>query len=93
MDDDTIYRWADGVVQEDLGDSIILGDGLGSSWLVLSGTAIDIWRLLQDPHTLNSLIIKLNERYESTPDRMRADVISVLTNLSKKEFLQSAPSA
>lgn len=80
---------AEAIVQEDLGDSLVLGDASGEHWLVLEGTATDVWRLLDQPRTLEDLATKLQERYHGDRSRILEDTGSLLDRLSEKGFVRS----
>ena len=87
MTDNSTFSWADEVSQEDLGDSIVLGDASGNHWIVLKGTAPDVWRLLNEPRTLDDLTLRLTERYQGDNDQIRSDVQQLLITLLEKGFI------
>ena len=88
MADNSTFSWADDVSQEDLGDSIVLGDASGNHWIVLKGTAPDVWRLLDEPRTLDHLTLRLAQRYQGEDERIRSDVQLLLARLLENGFIR-----
>jgi hypothetical protein len=86
--DRSTFLWSDGVLQEDFGDQIVIGDASNSRWLILRGTAIDTWRLLDEPRSLADLLALLTQRYEGEPERIAADVRSLLDMLLERGLVQ-----
>lgn len=87
---DSVLTPAEGVVQEDFGDSVMVGDASGNHWLILRGTAIDIWQLLQEPRSSDALRQALAERFAGDPGQMRADIESFLEQLLHAGIIQEA---
>jgi Coenzyme PQQ synthesis protein D (PqqD) len=76
------------VVQEELDEALMVGDAAGDNWLVLRGTATEIWRLLEHPIGLDQIERTLADRY-SGGDRIREDVEDLLRRLDEKNLIEA----
>jgi hypothetical protein len=62
-------------------DSIVVVSPSGKQWLVLKGTAIDVWRLTERHQTVDGLTKDLLDKYSADYDVIYEDVKSVLNKL------------
>ena len=83
IDSSTMFQKVADVIEDDLDDSIVVGDPSGSRWLILKGTATDVWHLLDRPEEVASLVAVLAKRYNGSPEQIHQDVSSLLDRLRK----------
>jgi len=67
------------VVEEELGDDIVLYDSERKQFYELNPTASDIWRLATGEFTEDRIVALLASAYDAKPDDLRAQVSEVLT--------------
>ncbi|MBF0285302.1 MAG: PqqD family protein [Magnetococcales bacterium] len=57
----------------------------------LQGSGGAIWRLLEQPITVESLLARLKEHYTGDPEEMRRETLAFLEELAKHELLERLP--
>lgn len=67
------------VVEEELGDDIVLYDSERKQFYELNPTASDVWRLATGEFTEDRIVDLLASAYEAEPDDLRTQVGDVLT--------------
>ncbi len=67
------------VVEEELGDDIVLYDSDRKQFYELNPTASDVWRLATGEFTEDRIVALLASAYDAEPDDLRAQVGEVLT--------------
>ena len=55
---------------------------------ILSGTGSHIWNHLKEPTSVENLVEKVVEEYDTTKEKAREDVNTFLEQLSKEELLE-----
>lgn len=68
------YFYANSIFQDNSDEGLIVGSEEGNDWLVLHGTAIDVWRALDEHHTIDSVTDGLLEHFEGDRQQIRKDV-------------------
>ncbi|MBF6328296.1 PqqD family protein [Nocardia transvalensis] len=86
------YRPAPTVTAQDLGDRILLTP-LGGAYLVLEGTAATLWRLLDQPRSVDELADECARRYDGVPEQIRIDIADTMNEWSERGLVRTAGSA
>jgi hypothetical protein len=68
------------------GDVVVL-DLKNSTYYELNPVAARIWELLQTPTTVGDLRRTIEDEYDVSPDRLRADITQLLGTLDQHELL------
>lgn len=84
---------AAGIVAEELDAEVCLYRPDNDEVLILNETAGDIWRLSDGELTVNDLIDRLASSYQVERASIEPDVISVITDLADRGYLQDAASS
>lgn len=80
-------RPASTVVAEDLDDDVCLYRDDIDEVLVLNRSAGDVWRLADGTMTLDEIVERLAAAYQAAATALRADVESVISDLSERGYL------
>lgn len=59
-------------------------------WLVLRGTAMDVWDYLSNPRSIDDVTLEMTRRYSGDPNEVRRDVEKVVRHLVNAQVVQSA---
>ena len=70
-------------------DELAVMDLRSGSYLAFNRTAADMWRLLDQPRSLDALTQELAELYGTTPDAIRADVAELADDLTALGVVRS----
>lgn len=70
-----------------LADETVLMDTVSGDYMGLNPVGTTIWGLLQEPHTISSLVLELLSRYEVTEEQCRQEVEPFLQELDKRKML------
>lgn len=63
------------------GDELAVMNLQSGSYIAFNRTAAEIWGMLEEPRSLDSLVEELSERYAIAPDRMREELDPLLSEL------------
>lgn len=74
---------APGVPFRYLEDDVILAPLDSQEFEVLGGTAVAVWRLLEEPRTVEELAEILSRRYASDPASLERDLVTLLRQLER----------
>jgi hypothetical protein len=72
----------------EFGDELAVMDLKSGAYIAFNRTAADIWKLLEQPQTLESLCAILVERYRIEPGQCREDVEELLRELVEMGVVQ-----
>lgn len=84
---DRRYRPDPTITAQDLGDRILLAPPQGA-YLVLEGTAVALWRLLDRPRSAAELADECAERYRGSLDDIRADITVTLRDWTERGLVR-----
>lgn len=84
------FRRAPSVLVRVTGPEVLLATPAGNDVLRLSETAAAVWRLLDEPRTLEELVDNLAPRYNTAPSRISDDVAGVVNQLMELGVLRRA---
>ncbi|TDC44694.1 PqqD family protein [Actinomadura sp. KC345] len=85
----TVYAPAGGVECNDLGEQMLLTTPSGK-YLVLEGTAVVLWRLIDGSRTLDDLAAACGREYEGDPAQIRRDLAEVLDDWAGRGLVTAA---
>ena len=74
------------VIEEELGDDIVLYDSERKQFYELNPTASDVWRLTTGEFTEDEIVDLLASAYEVDPDELRTPVSEVLTMMTDADL-------
>jgi hypothetical protein len=57
--------------------------------ITLNATGRSVWELLAEDRTPDDLIAAVADRFDGAPERIRADVLAFLDDLSRKGLIQT----
>jgi hypothetical protein len=77
----TAFRRKPDVVSANLGAELAVLDLAGGSYLGFNATAAHVWRLLQDPLTLEQLCTAMAAEFEVEPAQCRGEIQALLEKL------------
>lgn len=82
-------RKQEGVIEQDIGNEVVLRNSDEKTIHVLNTTAKIIWELCDGEHTVEDIEHKLRERF-SIPDNVNVldDILNTLNALSEKGMLE-----
>src|SRR6186713_2095714 len=78
------------VIGAELQDSIVLLQTRSWTYLELNETGIEIWKQLEKPRSLASLIEALTKEFEVDETRCRGDIESFMADLTRRDFIRIA---
>jgi len=81
MSKETIYRKQPGFVAANLGEELALLDMAHGSYLGFNATAAHVWRLLDEPRTLDALCQALMLEFEVDAEKCHSEVADLLGKL------------
>ncbi len=70
-----------------LDDSIVLVNGENGAFLALNSSGKEIWNLIDGKLTETEIIDQVREKFQSVPDTVTDDVISLIFTLSEEGFV------
>jgi hypothetical protein len=70
-----------------LADETVLMDTVSGDYMGLNPVGTVIWELLQQPHTISSMVSALLSRYEVTEAQCQQELESFLQELDKRKML------
>lgn len=56
--------------------------------LCLRGTAVEVWRILDQPQSFQSLTESLHRRYRGSADQIRADIVAIFDEWERLGVLE-----
>ena len=77
-----IYARAAGFVAANLGDELALLDMADGTYLGFNATAAHLWRLLDQPMTLEALCEAMLAEFDVSPDQCRDEIAALLDRLA-----------
>jgi hypothetical protein len=77
-----VYEKQPGFVAANLGEELALLDMAHGTYLGFNATAAHLWRLLDEPRTLDGLCQSLMQEFEIDAGRCRGDVAELLDRLT-----------
>jgi hypothetical protein len=82
------YRRTPRALNRTVGPEVVLAAADREGFDVLPGTAAAVWILLDEPATLVTVAEKLSALYDTTADRIAADVAPLLDELVDRGWLE-----
>lgn len=92
----TLYKRSDRTITREIGGQTLLipttqvGVSLQKVYL-LNETGAAIWRLLTEPHDLETLVAELGAEYDAPEETIRRDVSATLDNLLERSMVTEEP--
>jgi hypothetical protein len=83
----TSLRRVSSLPYQKLNEEVLVVDPRTREVHLLNATATRIWDLLEKPHTAEQLVAILTDEFEATPEALRADVQTLLTELGSKGLI------
>lgn len=83
----TTYRRSEDVLETSVGGQIVLLQSRTWKYMDFDTTGSAIWKMLETPRTLDSLVSELRTRYRVDESRCRQDTQAFLDKLAGEEFL------
>lgn len=87
---DTLRRSTD-VMQQVLGDEIVLLDMQGEQYFGLDPVGARIWTLLDGQRTLDAVLGVLCGEYDASPDVLRRDLLALAQSLADAGLVATTP--
>ena len=84
-----LYAKNPGYVTANLGEELAVLDMTSGSYLGFNATAAEVWRLLEAPHSVETLCAALTSQFEVEHDRCREAVTNLLDKLSAAGLLRT----
>jgi hypothetical protein len=81
-------RPRDGLVWRQLGDALVLLDGISGRYFCLEGSAPKIWQILDRQHDVNAVVCALQAEYDGA-GQLQRDVDAFVTSALEGELLTS----
>lgn len=78
---DVAYVRSPGFAVANLGEELAILDMASGSYLGFNATAAHVWRLLEEPRTLDSLCQAMMSEFDINADRCRGEVSALLEEL------------
>lgn len=85
-----VFTHAGDVESNDLGEQVLLTTPSGG-YLVLEGSAVLLWRLIDGARSLDDLVAACLEEYEGDAAQVRRDLADVLGDWAGRGLVASAP--
>lgn len=86
----TKYRRSGSAVWRHSHDGVLVLANLDQEVVALTGTADDLWQLLDTPRTLDQVSGLLAEAYAGSPEQITADLARLLADLVERRVLEQA---
>ena len=86
----TIFRRSTTPVETTVGSEIVLMSLESGNCFGLGETGSDVWRLLAEPSTLDSLVSRLRETYDAPAGTIEADTAELLDTLHGMKLIEPA---
>jgi hypothetical protein len=90
--DHVTFRRSPHVLFRRVGGEILLGTPSREGFGALSTTASAVWELLEEPHTLSSLVQELALTYDVAPESIESDVEALLRDLVQAQWIEEVRS-
>jgi len=84
----TTYVRRPDLVAANLGDELAVLDMSKSAYLGFNATAAQVWRLLQEPRSLDELCAALNAEFDVDAQRCRQEVEALLQKLQSAGMIR-----
>ena len=84
-----LYARKTGYVTANLGEELAVLDMTSGSYLGFNATAAQVWRLLEAPHSVETLCAALTSQFAVEPDRCLESVTNLLAKLSAAGLLRT----
>lgn len=81
MNESTILKRKENIMAADLNGETVMMDIASGKYYNIGSVGGDIWNILENEMSLESLITKLTETYDVTPEQCRADIIPFLQKM------------
>lgn len=88
-DGERSYERRPGYVAANLGEELALLDMASGSYLGFNATAAHIWRLLEEPRTLDSLCDAMIDEFDIDTERCRTELSALLNELLAAGLIQT----
>jgi len=75
------------------GEVVMMDADSGSYFNLSSGVGSTVWGLLDNPSSVEDLVVAICSEYKTSPDECRSDVQDFLTQLSQHELILPADDA
>jgi Coenzyme PQQ synthesis protein D (PqqD) len=87
MNDDRMYSRRPTLVSANLGEELAVLDLASNSYLGFNATAAQIWRLLQDPRSLDQIRDAMLLEFQVDADQCRGEISMLLENLLAADLI------
>ena len=81
---DRVWTWGAECVAAEIDGALVLLDLEGGTYFALNGSAADIWKALEEPHSEQALAEMLVAKYEVEPEHCARSVGTLLKTLADK---------
>ena len=88
MEDDAVYKHAEGVLSRSYADEVLLAAPRRNEVDQLSGPAADVWVVLDRPLRIDDIVERLTKLYGAPVERVKDDVQALLDDLVERGWLQ-----
>ena len=88
--DAMLYTRAAALLEAEVDGEIVALDREQGVVLGFNGVASDVWRLLEQPRSLDELVAALGERYEVDDAQCRTEIAALLDRLSELNLVRRA---
>lgn len=82
-----LQRNENNFVSAELDEEIILMDLGSSDYIGMNPTTSQIWKLLEHPKTLATLVSELIEIYDVSPQQCETDIRPILVDMLERNFI------
>lgn len=90
MDGDTVIAVADRVVGTELDGEFVMLDPDSGNYYGLNEVGSAVWRFLASPRRLDEVVAHVCDGFEVTPERCRADLDRLFTELVARRLITVA---
>lgn len=87
------YRRAAGVPSRTVADRVILARPDRDDFDALTGSAVAVWNLLQEPRTVAELVETLAWAYRTPRGQIERDVAALLRDLLERGVIEGGPAS
>jgi hypothetical protein len=82
-------RVSEDVIWRELDDKVVIIDSSTNQYFGLSGTGVQMWRLLAETGSTEAALEKIALDFDADPQQIQADLDALVTDLAGKGLLQT----